>query len=236
MEKIQINQDNFKYLKEGIPHIIVCVETYKEKDIYKIKELEHIKKLKENSQYIKYRGSFEYNKKNNIISNKEGEYSISEINESDKYTDKSLNCTIFVVAGLDKETGENISFLTHQESGENISNKEFLESFSEQLKIFVEMCEPKTIDALIFGGNKNDGSFNEYKDAINTISNISKSMLGFNPEVATGPKLGPYETQGYFNTQKRQLYILMPEQEKNVYDSYDSSKVEEYLTNLDKLS
>ena len=47
VEKISINQEKFKHLKEGVSHIIVCIETYNEKKVYKIRELEHIKKLKE---------------------------------------------------------------------------------------------------------------------------------------------------------------------------------------------
>lgn len=119
-----------------------------------------------------------------------------------------------MVVGIDKESGDNISFFTHQESGEILSDEEFRDSFTKQLKKFMDMCEVKTVDAVIFGGNKNDDSLSEYKNAIKIISDISKPLLGFSPEVSTGPKLTSHETQVYFNNEKRQLYVLMPEQKK----------------------
>jgi hypothetical protein len=40
---------------------------------------------------------------------------ISNINTQNKYSNRYYNCTGIVVIGKDKETGENISFLTHQD-------------------------------------------------------------------------------------------------------------------------
>lgn len=229
MEKINFGKERFNHLKEGIPPIRICVETYHKNIALKISDLEHVKIMRENSQHIKYKGSLDYNKNNNILTNQDNTYSISMISEENKFSDKFLNCTGFVAVGVDKETGENISFLTHQESGEILSDEEFIKSFTKQLKDFMNMCEVKTVDAIIFGGNKNDDSLGEYKNAIKVISDMVKPLLGFSPEVGTGPKLTSYETQAYLNTQKRQLYILMPEQKKDIYDSYPSAEVGKYL-------
>lgn len=40
---------------------------------------------------------------------------ISHTNSRNKYSNKYYNCTGLVVIGRDRETGENISFLTHQD-------------------------------------------------------------------------------------------------------------------------
>ncbi len=223
---IHINEEKFKHLKEGVLPIRVCIEAYK--NMYDDNIYKKTRELKNNSQDIKWNSTADDYKKNNILTGKYDNYSISEINEKNKFSTGYLNCTGIVLVGIDKETGENISILTHQTSGEDMKDKTFINDISEQIKEFVSRCEKETIDALIFGGNKEN--LKEYEEAVKILDKISSPLLGFSPDVATGPKIdrAHLDTQAFFNTKKRQLHIFMPEQENtDIYEDFNSSNVEE---------
>lgn len=197
MEKVSFfNNEKFKHLRDASLRIQICKEAYVDHRDEQFKK--KIEEYKNNSQNIRYRASYEYNKVNNILSNREGNYSISEINEKNKFSDNYINCTGVVLVGIDKETGENISLLTQEESGENMEDKLFLNDLSNRIEEFISMCEPKTIDALIVGGNDNNDNLEEYENSVKILRDKISPLLDFYPDVATYPKLTSFDTKVFF--------------------------------------
>ncbi len=234
MEKFHIlNKEKFKHLKEGMHSIQICLDIY---DVLNYDDLSgRTEKLKKNSQDIKWRGKTEYYAKNHILSNKDGNWSISEINEQNKFSEKYLNCTGVVLVGTDKETGENISILTHQETDAIKNDKIFLETLSRQVKEFVSMCEEGTIDSLVFGGNNDNDDLKEYESSILNLRETLTPVLGFYPDVATGPKLAGHDTKVFFDTQKRQFHFFIPKQKDiEIYKDYNSSQAESRIFDFRK--
>ncbi|MFH1608766.1 MAG: hypothetical protein ABH951_01965, partial [Patescibacteria group bacterium] len=126
------------------------------------------------------------------------------------------DCTGVVAIGVDKETGENVSFLSHQNPAFFVENKNerknFREDFIESMKNLRERCVPSTVDVVIFGGQKekikfnlaDDGKFikeldyqdeslfvrqefDVYKDSIRYLNYFISNEVGFSPVVMTGP-------------------------------------------------
>ena len=148
-------------------------------------------------------------------------YIISAINNRNKFTKQLINCTGVLAVGISKETGENISFLTHENPNKflNWCYSLFVEDFREQLVEIKKICFDKTIDAVIMGGNhyrdirgeENDKKHREdYRESIILLSEEIKDILGFEPAVITGPKIVPNGDDIFFDNDNRRLYIFRP--------------------------
>ena len=128
-----------------------------------------------------------------------------------------------VVAGIDKRTGENISFLTHQNPEEFLgyNNKEdikakFIKHLKQRLNEIKKRCKQGTIDAVIVGGkyftNFHDIIFApemnpNYLGSIKLLGVEVKKSLDFEPIVINGPKaLGPDDV--FYDNKKRKLYFI----------------------------
>lgn len=164
-----------------------------------------------------------------------GSYVISPIDGSDKFSRRFKNCTGLVVSGIDKETGKEISFLSHQDSdyffdGDK-KHQTFTNDLRERLEELKSKCVEGTIDAVIMGGDYIAGSYPRYREdyveSIGMLGKITKSILGFEPVVMTGPKTGPGPDHVFYDTHNRRLYIERPEVGKESTKSYLPSEVEE---------
>ena len=96
-----------EHLKGGVKPIFACVGTNKD--------------FADFSGYDEMIGEVEYIRppenlsSENILHGGPKRYNISPINEMSKVSNKFLDCTGLIVSGVDKETGKEISFLSHQD-------------------------------------------------------------------------------------------------------------------------
>ena len=156
-------------------------------------------------------------------------YVLSPIDERPKYSDGYRNCTGIAAVGVDRVTGRNISFLTHQGPNGDYYPEERLEKdLRELLREFRSRIVPGTEDILIFGGSyfaseNADGRtyMDVYRESIKFVSQIIHEETGIDAEVAIGPSAStadPKErargTAGLLDTKHRRLYIERPEQKE----------------------
>ncbi len=64
---------------------------------------------------VQYSDSIAFLRRLNLLHGGEDTYAFSVIDERDKFSESLCDCTGLVVAGMDKPTGKNISFLSHQD-------------------------------------------------------------------------------------------------------------------------
>ncbi len=113
---------------------------------------------------------------------------MSPIDNLDKLSRSFYNCTGAVVTGKDKNTSENISFLSHQDP-EYFLDEEKKFRFARDLKRQIEELRRRSIegsiDAVILGGQSTG---KEYVESIKLLGHEISDLLGFEPVVITGPK------------------------------------------------
>mgnify|MGYP001616859372 CR=1 FL=1 len=160
-------------------------------------------------------------------------YVISPIDNSDKFSKSFLNCTGRVVTGQDKNTGEDISFLSHQDPAyflRETNRNVFLSDLRQRLNELKEKGAEGTVDAVIIGGNylPNNAEFQKhYLESIKLLSEETLKILGFEPVVMTGPKTTPGADDVFYDNKNRRLYIMRPEVGKASTESFVQSKIEE---------
>ncbi|MBF8250259.1 MAG: hypothetical protein HW400_860 [Candidatus Levybacteria bacterium] len=168
----------------------------------------------------------------------------SHINSADKRTNYLMDCTSLVVVGIDKESGKNISFITHQDPKTFLNNQYgqkdlFTKHLSDFLNRIKLRCKSGTIDVVIVGGfadphveNINfypvsPGIFSEmYLDSIDLLTTEVKNNLGFEPEVFNGPKYEWEYDEIFFDNENRRLYFIRKKVNPEV-GSFSGSRVRE---------
>ncbi len=221
--KEEINSLKSEHLNEGVQPIIGCVISDEE---FGLLQNDFVKEFEDpsNSLDVKYgEYSDELEKKGfKVIAS--GICIISPIDDRNKKSFEYANCTGVVAVGMEKETGKNISFLTHQNPR---SLKQYKESTSralvESLDELKSRCTEGTIDIVIVGGsyiirvikiNNNtyrDGVVqDEYEESIKVLSEQVRSVFGFEPVVISGPKMLNGEEKVFFNNENRRLYLVGP--------------------------
>jgi hypothetical protein len=162
----------------------------------------------------------------------ENSYVISPVDDFNKYSMGFRNCTGLVAVGEDKETGKNISFLSHQNPKFFLtsSNKDiFIKDLNNQLQELKEKSLEGTVDVAIVGGNYvkgREGSEKNYLASIGLLSAEVSSALGFEPVVITGPKITSHNDQVFLNNAERKLYIVRPRVGKGYPKSFLPSDIE----------
>jgi hypothetical protein len=151
-------------------------------------------------------------------------YVISPIDTSNKFSSKYFSCTGIVLVAKDKETGENISFMSHQDpkyflnhkSGEDVL---FLKDLNKALSEIKERGLEGTFEGVIYGGKYSflppeqalKAPINLYVDtyleAIELLSKQITDQLGFEPKVAIGPKTQPSHDTVFYDNKNRILHI-----------------------------
>lgn len=234
MESMGVNFPNSlksEHLKEGVPPIFVCVGTAKDfnEDMNAVK----ISNLIQNP----IRGLDWY--KQVQRGEKRTSYVISNIDSFSKFSEKFSSCTSVVVTGIDRETGKNISFITHQSSWNSLSSgrDNFIDDLGESLWEIREKCLPDTLDAVIVGGTVGGDLTKRYMDVIKAISEEVKNTLKFEPVVVNGPK--PNTDIGtesvYYDTEHRKLYLVRPEVNSNI-GSFTQSSIDEIKGEFGKIN
>jgi len=158
---------------------------------------EKIEQLKTTAEYISYH-------ENNCG------YNFSKISSTDKYSDGYSICSGLVVSGLDKDTGERISFLSHQNP--SVRNEEAAISrekiFKHDLIIYLEdiinKIDTKSAQAVIFGGvPSRDGL--EMK---NMLTKIVKKKMGKDPIVVNPKQENADGLSAIYDNKKNSLTLI----------------------------
>lgn len=163
---------------------------------------------------------------------------ISKIDSSNKFSLDFYRCTGLVVAGIDKNNGKHISFLSHQDPNAFLLDQkdDFVSMLNEQLSEMKKRCIPGTIDAVIVGGNYPPDRPKEQQVYLNSISFISyqvKQVLGFEPIIINGPKESELRTDDiYYENEHRRLTFRRSKVNSEI-GSFTSNDLEKTKTDID---
>jgi len=208
-----------EHLKKGEKPIMVSYGMPADDDI-----LDEIKKLSRGVEVSGidnadlYRSLIELKNKG-FVSLGHGMYVIFPTNTKNKFLRNLVDCTALVVTGRDKVTGENISFITHQNPSKFLKSKraEFKTDINNQLTTLRNQCEEGTVDVVIVGGKYIDSSLSDrdfkkdYLESIRLLTKEVKSVFDFEPVVVGGPKTVGGIDNIYYDTSNRRLYLLRPQ-------------------------
>jgi hypothetical protein len=188
------------HLEKGVKPIMVCVGTPNEFGTDFVKDFD--KKTKDNpptALNVNYLEAHENIERQKFLTNGDQAYVISTVDGLDKGSVGFMNCTGLVVCGVDKITGENVSFLTHQNPIQLFvfnGKSDFIKHLGQQLKEIKNRCKPGTIDAIVVGGvldsgykTEDDAYKKDYIECLKLLSGEVIKILGFDPVVVNGPKL-----------------------------------------------
>jgi hypothetical protein len=102
-----------EHLKEGVKPIMVCLRTQHYSMENSVSE-DSVSR-KSNTHNVDYYRKADDLAKKSFMSNGDGTYVVSTVDSLDKMSSGLMDCNGVLVAGKDKETGEEISLLSHQD-------------------------------------------------------------------------------------------------------------------------
>lgn len=171
-QKDSLNTLKCEHLKEGVTPIMGCIydrAAMTDKDI----------------------AFFDNFKKDAVVVNYLTEYAMSKVGEENKYSEQYFDCSAVYAVGIDKNTGENISFLSHQDPEKIFKNTDILLNFKKDLnkKIeeLIDRSMPSSTDIVILGGNK-DIKYDE--DLKTDMDNMDPRRI---QEIMEKIEAGPFE-------------------------------------------
>lgn len=236
------NPPGYEHLKDGVKPIMTCAGHFSQfvddpgETVALSTLLENVRKTEQDPNIfnLRFYGEEDYFKKNQILNGGRRSYVISPIDSRNKICKDYTDCPGIAVAGRRKDTREEVSFLSHQNPGYFLRTKEekerFLADLKSRLREMKEICEPGTIDAVLFAGRDNDKNpaskfrhntdtkepfrteHDEYIESIELLQNLIKDELGFMPAIPIEPKK-TYEEEVFYNTLHRRLYIIHPKKD-----------------------
>lgn len=204
----------------------------------------NILNLKSDAEFVDFLSDKDEAERKKMYNSGKKTYIISTCNEKNKFSLSYLNCTGVVAVGTDKETGENISFLSHQDPEHLFKDDEIRSNFKRDLMNdldnLIERCVPGTIDIVILGGNKEDvsnnfpeedfrmgiddideilkGPYDTYTKSVRFLNNLIYKKIGFSSVVLIEPnsnfKTDNNSLDVYFDNKNRRLYMVGPKNEK----------------------
>lgn len=179
-------------------------------------------------------------RKKGIVKEGDMSYAISPIDSGGKFSQEYRNCLGAVVVGVDKDSGKNISFMSHQNPSfflhEGIDK--FKKDFTLRLRELRAQCKEGTIDAVIFGGqffkvhgyddNHEIQKFfkDEYASYLKLLSDLINLEMGFMPEVIGGPKVFDGSDAVVFDNNSRRLFIRRDVEASDIIAKNSSDYVE----------
>lgn len=144
----------------------------------------------------------------------EATYSISPIDNRNKFTGSLGPCIGVVLVGRSVENNEELSCLAHLELSNILiyAREEFQKHWRRTCKEMGQRCEQGTIDAVTFGGAIYDGKImtfeGEYNAALDLCGNTTEETLGIRPTVATVPKNNLKSADdAFFINETRELFV-----------------------------
>lgn len=194
-----------EHLNKGIKPIIggiyVRPELNKKHSKEDMEDTEFFKEFEKNAEFLDFRLNPEKFFSSKWNKNKDGTYLISPIDGKNKYSKDFLDCLSVCVVGKEKETGKNISFISHLNPEAIFENRDIRLRFEKDLKNRIEeivnRCEEGTIDVAILGGNK-DIEYNDYINSVDIDKMNPQDLYDFVGENASGP----------FEKYKNTIYLL----------------------------
>ena len=244
-----MERGNFEYLRADIKPIMACVgkpSDFKDypgpTDVFSYDKLNVGESNSNNAQHVDYFGDPKELTREGFQNQGEYSYVISRINNQDKFSNKFKNCTGLLVAGKDKMTGENISFLSHEDPDYFLSSEEsrqkFMSDLRQRLKEIKERSADGTIDARIVGGNyftdKRDWSGDKtnkftkhYLESIKLLAEETSGALGFEPIVVMGPKTKSGQDDVFYDNENRRLYIVRAVADAAISGSFVPKEIKE---------
>ncbi len=231
-----------EHLKEGIKPIISGIYDRNNLD----RDTQYfLDAFKKDADFVNFSYRSKDIKENAMYNSGDTTYVMSLLNNRNKYSLAYLDCTGIVAVGTDRETGENISFMSHQNPDSFLEDDYVKTNFKNDLnKNFdnlISKCIPGSIDVVILGGNKEDvsenvpnenfrlgfddidqylkGPFDQYIKSVKFLSHTIKQKIGFTPIVISGPndnfETAHHSLSAYFDNKNRRLYMVKPKQENN---------------------
>jgi hypothetical protein len=149
-----------EHLENGEKPIFVCVGSRKDFDGKFPKRSRFFNRLFKNNPKIHNVDYYEHPNgldEKKFLHNGHNSHVFSIIDDSDKESEKFYDCTGLVAVGRDKQTLENISFLSHQDPAQfydngNLKNK-FIQNLLSRLNEMKEKSVSGSVDVVIVGGN-----------------------------------------------------------------------------------
>lgn len=179
--------------------------------------------------HINYNSTLETAEEKGFLHGTEsGHYYISAINERDKFSENYYICTGIIVAGIHKDSGKNISFMTHQSPGGflRIDRDKFIGDLQQRLRELKEMCKEGTIDAVIVGGKSSNADKQDYLDSVELLSTEIAKTLGFEPLVINGPQTSLDDA--FYNNKQREVYFRRSKLNRQARD-FTQSTIGEHI-------
>jgi len=208
------------HLKEGIRPIMTCIGTPVDFGTSSTRWIFNHLPKPGSLHNVEFHGSTRYFESKNFLNGGSGTYVFSSLDDKDKFSESFCDCTGLIVAGVDKKTGQNISFLSHQYPQVFLFEKkdDFIKDLNELLLEAKKRCVSKTVDAVIVGGNYSNGinskkiSYKQsYLDSIELLSKEVKNVLGFEPSVVNGPKGIIGSDNVFYDNENKRLYFMRVE-------------------------
>lgn len=212
-EKNNNEVSTIKHLENGFKPITICsadqnthfdnrMEIESPQDIY-------LADLIESAEDINFKNPA---LEKNILTQGPYTYVISELSETPKKSLGYINCTGLVATGIDDKTGNNISFISHQEPRriKDMFPREFKQDLLLRLGELKERSIAGSLDIVIVGGNdvpEKEGTTQNYTNTINILSGIIEEKVNMKPVIAMGPKEKIGQDSIIYDTQKRNLYV-----------------------------
>lgn len=237
MEKIKLQQQEEsgkkEYLNPGVPPIISCLD---------IAEGSSSPQLSGGIEQIDLYADPEKVRLDGFLKEGKMAYIISPIDNCSKFSIEYKNCTGIVAVGIDKETNENISFMSHQNPSYFLldDKEKFVRDLNQRLFEMKERCEVGTVDIRIFGGqflkvkefdenHKIQDLFKgEYIASIKLLCNQVENQFGFSPDIVTGPKFDKGQDLVAFDNEKRRLYLTRGIKDSRFTNNFNAKEIDEH--------
>jgi hypothetical protein len=233
-----------EHLNEGIPSIVGCIY---DKAQMGDKDKTFFDNFKKSAVFVDYKktvNQIDLLREGHMSAGKKS-YVISRIDNQNKYSNNYLDCTGFVCSGIDKRTGENMSFLVHLDPNfllmNNNENKiKFRDDLNRRLDEMNSICKQGSIDVGIFGGNKGfvldtvpdedfkngvDNEFeylrseySDYADSIHFLDFIISKRMNFSPTVLIGPSNNFKSLDKDLTESKESLAVYFDNKNRRLYE------------------
>ena len=163
--------------------------------------------FKKNATFVDFSIKREDAKKEGFYTSGKKTYVISKIDKENKFSEKYYDCTGVIATGIDISTGENISFLSHQDPEEFLNNPKILsnlkEDLNKSLSELIKRSKPGSIDVVVLGGNKDVLPLNPFDTADLDKMNIQQLR-----------DLLEKHDPSSFNNYRKSIYVLS----KTIFD------------------
>ena len=166
-------------------------------------------------------------------------YLISPISERDWFSDHYFSCTAVIGMGRDAKTGQELSFLSHQDPNYFVDGgpqkaEKFKRALARTLKELKARSEEGSVDVSLLGGNfsaeaeEGDYKHHQYLQSIAKLREIVQESLEFDPQVLAGPNnnLGS-ETAITVETAKRKVWLERSRQAPEFDQPFMANQLEE---------